>query len=185
MTHASGSSCAAVQLIQLFIDASHRLVAQVIGSSSIQNLQLEAGLHALNFPGQPATDANYGSFGMKVAESAVPPVVTISASPTSVTSGQTATLTWSASSAKSCTAAGGWNGTKAVSGTQTTGVLTANTTFEIECVGPGGRDDASVAMTVNAAAPRNGGGGSMDPLLLLSLLAMLSLATGRRRSILR
>ncbi|GFE84233.1 hypothetical protein GCM10011487_62330 [Steroidobacter agaridevorans] len=161
------------------------LVGQVIGSSAIQNLQLEAGLHVLNFLGQPAADANYGTFGMKVADSVAPPVVTLAASPTSVTSGQTTTLTWSATGATSCSAAGGWSGSKALTGPETSVALTANTTFEIECVGPGGRDDASVTVTVNAAALRRGGGGAMDPPLLVSLLALLSLATARRRSILR
>jgi hypothetical protein len=157
------------------------LVGQVIGSSSIQNLQLEAGVHVLNFLGQPAADANYGTFGMKVADSAPPPVVTISAAPTSITTGQSTTLTWSATNATSCTAAGGWSGTKAVSGTQSTDSLTANATFEIDCVGPGGRDDASVTVTVNAATPRNGGGGPVEPLLIVALLGMLSASAVSRR----
>jgi hypothetical protein len=158
------------------------LVGQVIGSSSIQNLQLESGLHVLNFLGQPATDANYGTFGMKVADSAPPPVVTISAASTSITTGQSTTLTWSATNATSCSAAGGWSGTKAVSGTQSTGALTANATFEIDCVGPGGRDDASVTVTVNAPTPRNGGGGGpVEPLLIVALLGMLAASSVSRR----
>jgi hypothetical protein len=158
------------------------LVAQVIGSSSIQNLQLEAGVHMLNFLGQPAANANYGTFGMKVADSAPPPVVTISAASTSITTGQSTTLTWSATNATSCTAAGGWSGTKGVSGTQSTGALTANAIFEIDCVGPGGRDDASVTVTVNASTPRNGGGGGpVEPLLIVALLGMLAASTVSRR----
>ncbi|MHB8660982.1 MAG: choice-of-anchor Q domain-containing protein, partial [Minisyncoccota bacterium] len=44
------------------------------------------------------------------------PIITLSASPTSVTSGGSSTLTWSSTNATSCTASGGWTGTKATSG---------------------------------------------------------------------
>jgi hypothetical protein len=119
---------------------------------------------------------------MKVADAVAPPVVTLTAAPGSVTSGQTATLQWSATNATSCTASGGWSGTKSVSGTQQTAALIANSTFDIECVGPGGRDDASVTVTVNAAAPRSGGGGGhMDPVLLVSLVTLLAAASSRKR----
>lgn len=166
----------------LAITRGTSMVGQVIGSSSIQNLQLEAGPHMLNFLGQPAANASYGTFGMKVADAVAPPVVTFTAAPTSVTSGQTATLQWSATNATSCTASGGWSGTKSVSGTQQTAALIANSTFDIECVGPGGRDDASVTVTVNAAAPRSGGGGGhMDPVLLVSLATLLAAASARKR----
>jgi hypothetical protein len=158
-------------------------VGQIIGSSSIQNLQLEAGVHVLNFIGQPAANTSYGTFGLKVADSTPPPVVTISASPASVTAGQASTLTWSATNATSCTATNGWSGSKTVSGNQPTAALTANTTYELECVGPGGRGTASVTVSVSAATPgkSGGGGGPMDPLLLVCLVAMLALTAMRRQ----
>jgi hypothetical protein len=154
-------------------------IGQVIGSSTIQ-LQLEAGAHVLNFLGQPAANALYGAYGMKVADSTPPPVVTLSASPTAVTSGQTTTLTWSATNATTCTASGAWSGTKSASGNQASGALTSNSTFEIECVGPGGRASASAAVTVNAPAPKSGGGGSVNLLLLLSLASMAGARMIRR-----
>jgi hypothetical protein len=154
-------------------------IGQVIGSSTIQ-LQLEAGTHVLNFLGQPSADALYGAYGMKVADSTPPPVVTLSASPTSVTSGETTTLTWSATNATSCTAAGAWSGTKAASGTAASATLTSNSTFEIECVGPGGRANASAAVTVNAPTRKSGGGGQVDVLLLLALASMAGARIVRR-----
>lgn len=165
----------------LAISRGTTLVGQIIGSSSIQNLELEAGTLVLSFLGQPAENASYGAFGLKVAESAPAPVVTFSASSASVASGQTVTLQWSATDATSCTASGGWTGTKTVSGTQVTDALTANTTYEIECTGPGGQDDASVAVAINApSAGGGGGGGQVDPLLLIYLLAMLAVIGARR-----
>lgn len=174
---------ARLRISWLAVTHGRELVGQVIGSSSIQNLQLDAGVHVLNFIGQPAANTPYGTFGLKVSDSAPPPVVTFSSSPTSVTAGQSSTLTWSATNATSCTATNGWSGSKTVSGTQTTGALTANTTYELECVGSGGRGSASVTVTVNAATPgkSGGGGGHMDPLLLVSLAAMLTVATVRRQ----
>src|SRR5205085_320399 len=41
------------------------------------------------------------------------PSVSLSASPTSVSSGGSSTLTWSSTDATSCTASGGWSGSKA------------------------------------------------------------------------
>lgn len=158
------------------------LVGQVIGSSSIQNLRLEAGPHVLNFLGQPAANTSYGTFGMKVSDSAPPPVVTLTARPATITSGQTTSLEWTVTNATSCSASGGWTGTRSASGgTQPSNPLTANTTFDIECLGPGGRGNASVTVTVNPAAPRSeGGGGPMEPLLLAGLFALLAAARRHR-----
>jgi len=167
----------------LAITRGTTLVGQVIGSSTIQNLQLDAGTHVLNFLGQTAANSNYGAFGLKVADSAPPPVVSLTASSTTVTSGQGVTLQWSATNATSCTAAGGWTGTKSTSGTQAISALVANTTFELDCSGPSGRDDASVTVTVNAPSPRSsGGGGQFDPLMLVYMLGLLAIVTGRRET---
>src|SRR5262249_38836536 len=45
----------------LAVTRDTQLVGQVIGSSSIQNLQLAAGVHVLNFLGQPAANSSYGT----------------------------------------------------------------------------------------------------------------------------
>jgi hypothetical protein len=176
---------ARLRISWLAVTHGTQLVGQVIGSSPLQNLQLEAGVHVLNFIGQPAAHTSYGTFGLKVSDSTPAPAVTLSASPTSVTAGQSSTLTWSATNATACTATNGWSGSKAVSGTQSTGALStsSNTTYALECVGPGGRGSASVTVTVTAPTPgkSGGGGGHLDPLLLVSLATVLTLATVRRQ----
>ena len=78
------------------------------------------------------------------------PTVTLSANPTSVSSGQSSTLTWSSTNATSCTASGGWSGTKVVSGSQSTGILTANSTFILTCTGAGGSATQSATVTVTS-----------------------------------
>jgi len=78
------------------------------------------------------------------------PTATLSVSPTSITSGQDATLTWSSTNTTSCIASGAWSGTITTSGSQSTGVLTQNSTYNISCSGSGGTANASATVTVTA-----------------------------------
>ncbi|MBL8031269.1 MAG: prepilin-type N-terminal cleavage/methylation domain-containing protein [Candidatus Doudnabacteria bacterium] len=64
-----------------------------------------------------------------------------------------ATLSWSTTTVDTngCIASGSWSGTKATSGTATTGALTTTQTYTLQCTGPGGT--ASGSVTVNVTAP--------------------------------
>ena len=88
-----------------------------------------------------------------VSVSSPAPVVTFKASPSSVSSGSSTTLSWSATNATSCTASGAWSGAKAVSGSQSTGALSANATYGLVCSGTGGSANQSVTVSVTPAAP--------------------------------
>jgi beta-glucanase (GH16 family) len=79
------------------------------------------------------------------------PTVSLSASPTSVTTGSTSTLTWSSTNATTCTASGSWSGTKATSGSMTTGKLTQAVTYDLSCTGAGGTNSTTTAIAVTAA----------------------------------
>ena len=104
-----------------------------------------------------------------------------------VSTGESPTLTWSATGATGCTASGGWAGNLATSGSRSTGALTSSTTFTLECTGPGGSATRQVTVAVSAggsvptpdpgAGSGGGGGGSSS----LGLLALLGLAGARRR----
>ncbi|MBI5139420.1 hypothetical protein HZA26_02305, partial [Candidatus Nomurabacteria bacterium] len=64
--------------------------------------------------------------------------------PITITSGQSATLSWTSANVTACTVSpGGWTGTSNTS--QSTGALTVNTTYNISCTG----GTASDAVTVN------------------------------------
>ena len=76
------------------------------------------------------------------------PTVTLQAEPTEVASGGTTTLTWSSTNADSCQASGGWSGAMLVSGSETSGPLTASTTFTLDCTGRGGTASASVTVAL-------------------------------------
>ena len=80
------------------------------------------------------------------------PTVTISASPTSVTSGGSSTITWSSTNATSCTASGGWTGTKASSGSQSLTNLTTTATYTLACTGAGGTATQSATVTVTGGS---------------------------------
>ena len=61
-----------------------------------------------------------------------------------------ATLTWNSGNADSCYASNAWSGTKAVSGSQSTGSLTSSRTYTITCEGPGGSASDSVRVNVDS-----------------------------------
>jgi hypothetical protein len=79
------------------------------------------------------------------------PDVTLTASSMTVDAGDSATLTWTSTNATSCSSSGGWNGTLGVSGTQSTGALSDDTSYSLTCIGPGGTSPpATVTIAVNA-----------------------------------
>ncbi|MBI2558897.1 right-handed parallel beta-helix repeat-containing protein, partial [Candidatus Woesearchaeota archaeon] len=75
------------------------------------------------------------------------PTVSITASPSSISTGASSTLTWSSTNADSCTASGGWTGTKATYGTQSVNP-TSTTTYTLTCTGTGGSASQSAMITV-------------------------------------
>ncbi len=98
-------------------------------------------------PGGSASDS------VTVTVNSLAPSVNISANPVSVSPGSASTITWSSSNTTTCSASGGWSGTKGTSGSQSTGNLSSTTNFLITCTGPGGSASDSVSVTVNAAPP--------------------------------
>ena len=81
------------------------------------------------------------------------PTVNLSADPTSLQSGGSSQLSWSSTNASSCTASGGWTGSKQTSGNQTVGPLSSTTTFTLSCTGSGGTAQRSVTVTVTSTTP--------------------------------
>ena len=69
----------------------------------------------------------------------------------SVVSGESTELTWSSADADSCSASGGWSGSRSLSGTETVGPLTASATFSLNCNGPGGSAMTMISVVVNGA----------------------------------
>jgi uncharacterized protein (TIGR03118 family) len=90
------------------------------------------------------------------------PTITIAVQPTTITLGQSTTVTWSSTNSATCTASGAWSGTEATSGNQTiTPTATGTATYTLTCVAPtggaysgggGGSSAMSASLTVNAAS---------------------------------
>lgn len=78
------------------------------------------------------------------------PTLTLEASPATVAAGGAVTLSWSATNATSCTASGGWSGSRAPAGSQSIAVAVGSTTFTLSCTGAGG--SISRSATVNASS---------------------------------
>ena len=93
------------------------------------------------------------------------PAVTLTADPASITPGSTATLTWSSQNVSSCTASGGWSGSRATSGQQTVGPLTSTTIYTLTC----GSVSRSVTVTVQGSGGGSGGGSGASYSLLFDV----------------
>ena len=82
-----------------------------------------------------------GSASETVALSVTPasaPRLTFTSADTTVAAGGTTLLSWSSSNTSSCTASGGWSGSRGTAGSQMVGPLAASATFTLSCNGPGG-----------------------------------------------
>jgi Fibronectin type III domain len=79
------------------------------------------------------------------------PTVSLAASPSTVLTGANTSLTWSSTNATSCTASGGWLGSRATSGSSTTGALKTTTIYALACTGAGGTANKTTTVTVAAA----------------------------------
>lgn len=86
-----------------------------------------------------------------------PPVVTISVSPTIITAGSSATIRWSVTGTTpvTCTAGIAWSGSKNVSGSYSTGVISTGGVYDyaLSCSNAKGQNSATARLTVNKPAP--------------------------------
>lgn len=76
--------------------------------------------------------------------------VDLQASASTVTTGGSVTLSWTSSNVSSCTASGAWSGSKATSGSESTGALNTvgSYTYTLTCTGSNGSASDSVTLTV-------------------------------------
>ncbi len=103
--------------------------------------------------GGPDSEAG-GVFTLSGVVGAAMPTVTLSAAPTSITQGQSLTLTWSSTNASACTAGGAWSGSQATSGSQVvTPTGSGSLAYTLSCSGAGGSANATAEVSVAAAAP--------------------------------
>lgn len=81
------------------------------------------------------------------------PALTFSASPTTISVGQSATLSWSSTDTMSCVASGAWSGSRALSGSESVNP-TETSIYTLNCAGSFlGNTEENVTVTVTPLAP--------------------------------
>ena len=81
-----------------------------------------------------------------------PPTLSLAANPVQVGTGGAATLSWASQHTTSCTASGGWSGSKGTSGSQTVKNITSSQTYNLTCAGAT-NISASVRVAVISTPP--------------------------------
>ncbi|MFA7216648.1 MAG: PA14 domain-containing protein [Candidatus Paceibacterota bacterium] len=116
-----------------------------IRSTPGPKVTLSSGVKTLVYEVYEATGG--AGYGLSWQKQGNIPNVTISGNPTSGNSPLTTTLTWSTTgNPTSCTASGGWSGSKGLSGTSQV-VSTSNTTYSLTCTNSYGGNTGSVTVT--------------------------------------
>ncbi len=152
--------------------------------AALQNSALPMSARATSATGYDFDDG-HGFLDVNTAFSQLPAAApAVSVSPTSITVGSSATLTWTAINTSNCTASGAWSGSEANSGSQSVSPSAAGTdTYTLTCMGASGSMSSSAMLTVSSAASGGGhGGGAIDAgtLLLLGVALMVGWSVRRR-----
>lgn len=80
------------------------------------------------------------------------PTLSFSATPSTITAGQSSTLSWTSTNASTCTGSNGWSGTKNLSGTQSVSP-TITTTYVLSCTGTGGTISKQTTVSISSVSP--------------------------------
>jgi hypothetical protein len=154
-------------------------------NSTLTPAQIYNALQTTALPMASPSPDNLSGYGFIQADAAVaslaalplqpgPPALTLAAS--TITVGNSTTLTWSAFDVTSCSASsssGSWSGTQKPSGSFTITPTAAGTdTYTLTCTNPHGSAQKSANLTVQAAPASGGGGGGLDALTLLALASL-------------
>ena len=96
-----------------------------------------------------------GKAAFSVGPTGAPASISITITPSAVSPGQSATLTWSTANATSCTASGAWTGTQPMSGAMNVSLQgTTSQTYKLLCEGGGAyaSQTATLGLASSAAA---------------------------------
>jgi putative hemolysin len=106
-------------------------------------------------------ECNVGSSAYAPLVVAPPPTVKLKVNgsdvPIRVPANSAATLSWKTTNATACTASSGWSGSRATSGSESTGPLSATRTYVLQCTGAGGTASDQVTVNVGLNLLCNGG----------------------------
>lgn len=171
------------QNLALVLSSEGAVLGKTYGGGTF-TFSASPGAYQLSFIAMPGTNKagvqqQYGLYGVQIVNSV--PVVTLTASPTTVVVGAATTLSWTSTYATACTAGGGaFNGSQTVGTGSTSVSVAATTTYTLTCTGPGGSAMQSVTVTANPPPAKSGGGGGEIDLVLAGFLSMLGFARIRK-----
>jgi len=166
---ARASQCRGWPMLSIAVDGTTVLANSSVSSTSwtgySATVNLGSGNHNVNLSGSNflakgkcsrALYLDVTTFYGPAPVTTPPPTVSFSSTPTSVTAGQLATLTWNSTNSSSCTASGGWSGSEPTAGSTSTGALNTSTTYNLSCTGMGGSASSSVTVTVTPPSSASG-----------------------------
>src|SRR5262252_2061334 len=124
------------------------------GKYRSRTLALVAGLVALCAQASAFVSCSFNTQGsLPITTPRVAPNLAITVKPSTITLGQSATLTWSSNSATACVASGAWSGPQPPQGTDTVTPTTTGTfAYVLGCSTPVGSLADSATLTVKPVA---------------------------------
>ena len=102
------------------------------------------------------------------------PTLDLSASSMAVAMNGSATLSWTSTEASACVASDSWSGNKPMTGNESTGALSGNATFTLECTGLGGSVSRTITVQVqtDTATSSNSQGSGSGAITWLNLFLL-------------
>ena len=172
----------AYELLHLFDVESDGAFANGLSAGPVnQATQILYGATRFGGATGDTVSANSGTGNGTVYALDLPLPVAVWAEPSTLTEGESTTLTWSVTGADQCVGEGKWGGNKALQGSETlTPDVAGEFLYTLTCVDGDGRTlSASATVKVNASqggqqgGGGGGGGGSAHYLMLLALAVLL------------
>ena len=140
-----------ITLSSLPVAGGHQVSSSSTGSFSTSFSGLTPNTAYTIFIQDPSS--NYISApGNQFTTLAAIPTLTFTASPTTITSGQSSVLSWTSTFATACTGGGDWFGAQSLNGPHTVNP-TVTSTYSLTCTGPGGSASAAVTITIGTGTP--------------------------------
>jgi hypothetical protein len=162
--------------LALAVTQGSLIVGKIFGGGTF-SFTATPGTYQLTFTATPASAQEFGLYTVGVTYGA--PSVTLTSSASSTNTGSSVTLNWTVANATACTASGGaFTGSIAPANGSQSVVVSATTTYMLQCSGPAGTDSATTTVTATPASSggsgssSGGGGGALD----LTALAFWGLA---------
>lgn len=131
-------------------------------TSSVQTIAVSPGMYSMTLQVTDASSTVATTTCSATVAQAAPTITSFTASPATITSGQSSVLSWVVGSASSTSIN---NGVGTVTGTSVTVSPSVTTTYQLSATNPGGTTNANATVTVNATSTNPGVAAQIQALL--------------------